>query len=262
MKRKIRHATALGAKALEVLATGREARVMGATSRGLFLQTGSFWLCFVSWEPWRGPLTLNVEGSLEGVGSGDPVRLEPGRLEFPGAALEWSPELVWVPAPPPESESSLESRRARARLLLGEAEHQGRQSTLTHLLDAPGPLPALSLLGLGPGLTPSGDDALLGALLLRARRTGLPAGLAKTNQDPALEPGAAGRLQEARRRTTTLSANLLELAARGLADQRLLALADHVNAGAPCDRAFLDWGAHSGTDVLLGMALEDRLLEG
>ncbi len=240
---------------------------MGATSRGLFLQTGdtSTWLCFVSWEPWRGPLTLNVPDRLEGQQVGDLVHLEPGRVVLPGVELEWSPARVWDPDPPPRSDPDPERRRARARNLLSEAERRGRQSALAHLLDGSGPLEAASLLGLGPGLTPSGDDLLLGALLVRARRTAVPV----ASDDGAAHGPARTRvagvrvaelLQQARRRTTTLSANLLAMAHQGLADERLVNLADHVNAGTACDLAFLDWGAHSGVDVLSGMVLEDRLL--
>jgi len=264
MSRKIRHVTALGGKALEILATGREARIMGATSRGLFLQTGGPdidpWLCFVSWEPWRGPLTLNVPERVDGLGPGDPARLGPGRLVLPGVDLEWSADRLWEPGPPPPSDSDPGVRRARARTLLVEAERRDRRSALAHLLHGSGPLEATALLGLGPGLTPSGDDVLLGALLVRARRTapGVPTG------EGAAEGPAGARvadlLREARRRTTTLSANLLAMAHQGLADERLVNLADHVNAGTACDAAFLDWGAHSGVDVLLGMALEERLL--
>ena len=127
-----------------------------------------------------------------------------------------------------------------------EARRSGRVSALAHLFDQAVPLQPESLLGLGPGLTPSGDDLLAGALLARARRGAAPA-----------PPEAL--LSVARRRTTTLACNLLELAARGLADERLVNLADHVNTGGPCNRAFMDWGAHSGVDALLGMTLEERL---
>ena len=85
----------------------------------------------------------------------------------------------------------------------------------------------------------------------------LRAGSRRTGPRPS-----EGLVAAARKRTTTLAANLLELAARGEADERLLEAADHVVAGSPCGLAFLDWGAHSGTDFLVGLALEARMPEG
>jgi len=229
------------------LSTGKNARIMGTTSRGVFLQTGSTWLVFLSWEPWRGPLTLNLEERLEGLDVQEPVLLNRGVIRLGEHQIVLPPGAAWEPSPPPRALSFPDERRERARALLEEARRSGRVSTLAHLLDLTVPLQPHSLLGLGPGLTPSGDDLLAGALLVRARRGTGPA--------PPEEFLAA-----ARRRTTTLAWNLMALAARGLADERLVSLADHVNEGVPCDRTFLDWGAHSGVDVLLGMALEDRLV--
>lgn len=66
-----------------------------------------------------------------------------------------------------------------------------------------GPLP-LELLGLGPGLTPAGDDVLIGRL------HALHAGLL-----PATEPQVGALLAAARTRTTRLSQAFLEAAAAG-----------------------------------------------
>lgn len=247
MKSRVVHARSLGGAALESLSAGKGARIMGTTSRGIFLQTESAWLVFLSWEHWRGPLTVNLEARLEGLDVHQPVRLERGMIRLGERWIVLPAEKPWEPSPPPRTRSSPDERHTRARVLLEEARRSGRVSALAHLLDRTVPLQPESLLGLGPGLTPSGDDLLAGALLARARRGAAPA-----------SPEAL--LAVARRRTTTLACNLLELAARGLADERLVNLADHVNAGVPCERTFLDWGAHSGVDALLGMALEDRLV--
>jgi hypothetical protein len=231
---------------LEVLSTGKGARIMGTTSRGIFLQIENAWLVFLSWERWRGPLTVNLDFRLEGLDLHEQVRLEGGMLRLGGYRILLSSEKPWFPPPPPWTRSSPDERHARARVLLEEARRSGRVSTLAYLLDQTVPLQPESLLGLGPGLTPSGDDLLVGALLVRARRETVP-------------PPPESLLEAARQRTTALASNLLELAARGLADERLINLADHVNAGIPCEHTFLDWGAHSGVDALLGMALEERL---
>lgn len=72
----------------------------------------------------------------------------------------------------------------------------------------------LRLLGLGPGLTPAGDDVLAGLLLGLAARHDLR------------DPLAAAVLRHAPARTTWLSARLLALAADGLAAPAAVAVAD------------------------------------
>lgn len=153
---------------------------------------------------------------------GDPV-LEPGCLRLGSHVVTWDGTPVWRPPEPPPARAGAEERLRRL-----EAPP----------LDSPERLG--DLLGQGPGLTPSGDDVILGLLLARAR-WGLP-----VDED---------LVHEARRRTTTLSANLIALAAEGSADERLIELVDHVRGGGPTPTAFLDWGAHSGLDVLRGVRL-------
>ncbi|MBM4425580.1 MAG: DUF2877 domain-containing protein, partial [Chloroflexi bacterium] len=106
---------------------------------------------------------------------------------------------------------------------------------------------AAPLIGLGRGLTPSGDDLILGLLLLLNRRGDF------------VEPFNRQMIEHARRRTTALSANLIECAARGEADERLLAAADCLLTGQPdaptAARTLASWGASSGADTLAGMAM-------
>jgi hypothetical protein len=105
---------------------------------------------------------------------------------------------------------------------------------------------ARRLVGLGPGLTPSGDDALIG----------LAAAL------HALRHSARGFLHEAigdaHVRTTAVAATLLRHAAAGEFServQRLLAalLGDDDAAVAPAIERAMAWGATSGTDCLVGV---------
>jgi uncharacterized protein DUF2877 len=123
---------------------------------------------------------------------------------------------------------------------------------------------ARSLAGLGPGLTPSGDDALAGFAAVM------------TLLSPQISVDAAARdhiavaiASAARPRTTALSAVLLAYAARGeVAEQvgnLLLSLALPVESSKAvlhaADRV-LAFGANSGGDTLLGMLLGLRALEG
>ena len=103
------------------------------------------------------------------------------------------------------------------------------------------------LIGLGDGLTPSGDDFLVGlTAALRATRHDLAAPIATR---------AAGR---ARGATTDVARAALEHAARGEYAERIhdvlgaLARSDEERLRSQVERA-LSWGASSGADSLLGV---------
>ncbi|MBM3146084.1 MAG: DUF2877 domain-containing protein, partial [Chloroflexi bacterium] len=69
-------------------------------------------------------------------------------------------------------------------------------------------------------------------------------------------------IQAAYAKTTTLSANLIECAAQGLADERLIAALDYLMAGLGDERemihGLLDWGSSSGVDALVGMLVASK----
>ena len=107
---------------------------------------------------------------------------------------------------------------------------------------------ATHLIGLGPGLTPSGDDALVG----------IEAAL------HALDSPMAGFLSlavdDVEDRTTALAATLLRHAAAGEFAERLHTLLgallgpDDGTISTAIDRATA-WGATSGTDTLVGVLI-------
>jgi len=114
---------------------------------------------------------------------------------------------------------------------------------------------AAGLVGLGPGLTPAGDDLLCGLMLGRAYGARVPGG---PGPDHGLNRAV---LQAASSRTHILSRVMLERASRGVTtvglDRLLRSL---VEKQPPCpveeaDRAVLGLGATSGRDFLSGVAL-------
>jgi hypothetical protein len=113
-----------------------------------------------------------------------------------------------------------------------------------------------AFLGAGPGLTPSGDDLVIG-LLLALNRWG--DWLAGGFDIPKLSRLTS---QAARQKTTGLSADLITCAGNGIADERLIAALDGLMTGDPsltaCAEMLLAWGASSGVDSLLGMGLAIR----
>jgi hypothetical protein len=114
-----------------------------------------------------------------------------------------------------------------------------------------------SLVGLGPGLTPSGDDALVGLLAVLQRLA--PAGAPWLAQ--LLGPVVACQLD----RTADISAHYLRLAVAGHVGERLIALCDALAAGTDdeAQAAAADVvasGATSGADALLGVLSGVRLV--
>ena len=109
------------------------------------------------------------------------------------------------------------------------------------------------LLGWGSGLTPSGDDFVMG-LLLGLRAT------AQLSSIFQVVCGISQRLiRQARQKTTTLSANLIACGVDGQADERLVSALNGILTGnlpeEVCARRLMNYGSSSGGDALLGMAM-------
>ena len=116
---------------------------------------------------------------------------------------------------------------------------------------------ARGLAGLGPGLTPSGDDTLGGFIGVLAL-SGWQPGMAITMNKRMAEAIA----EAARPRTTLLSATLLTHAARGELAEQVGELLMALTLPTEADRAVLQaaervlaYGACSGGDTLLGLLL-------
>ena len=108
---------------------------------------------------------------------------------------------------------------------------------------------AVSLLGLGPGLTPSGDDVLCG--LIR--------GLQRSSREAEAHMLAEAVCREAGR-THPVSAGYLRAIADGEAFDRLdRAWAYLTGAGEACLEALLEVGSSSGGDLLLGLLLAGKI---
>jgi len=114
-------------------------------------------------------------------------------------------------------------------------------------------------IGLGPGLTPSSDDALAGmilACLLFEANRGIENGPARVLAR-AIEEGAIGR-------TTPLSQEYLAQAARGRGGEVAMALCEELFTGAPASveretLRMLALGESSGTDTVVGIAIGTML---
>ncbi|MFW6183820.1 MAG: hypothetical protein ACOC8X_08480, partial [Chloroflexota bacterium] len=201
---KVVRAASAGYLAHSAICRSPQVTVLGATSRGLFLRSDSRWLIFLSYEQYRSPFTITLQSpadTLRAVETKAVVRVERERLLFPALELVVlvAPDAVWRPAQPrgrPDPHSVQVARlRGAAERALAAGGTRGLAPLLNHLLSPPaeGALSpeqqrvsaaisalhqalvggdataagaaAAALLGLGRGLTASGDDFLIGFLL-------------------------------------------------------------------------------------------------
>jgi hypothetical protein len=227
-------------------------------------------LCPANWPP---------AGSA--VAAGDPVVGRAGHLKIGDLVLDARAARVWRPAPAPMPATGVGDLGAVHRLVLRSADRR-----------TGGLVPALeralarrdrdrvtrcvaSLVGRGPGLTPSGDDALVG--LLAALHRLAPAGDGSPTAPPhRLAPARERAAMELLRTaiaahlhcTADISAHYLRLAVAGHVGERLVALCDALAAAASPDEietaaaAVIATGATSGADALLGVLSGVRLVAG
>ena len=124
---------------------------------------------------------------------------------------------------------------------------------------------SIKLLGLGPGLTPLGDDFLLGVLLTLNRWGHLlsPAaieyskGISESHPINLVNYLNQIILENTHLKTTRISSSLLFCAIEGAADERLLKVLDGLFSGNDITqndmKNLLRWGNSSGITVLAGM---------
>ena len=158
-------------------------------------------------------LALSSTRFAWGVGQGEAVLVGAGSIQLPQVRIEV--RRVWRPA------------RVDEPAVIGDHDSPAALPTapLWPDLVSPGEVSSsrvAALVGAGPGLTPAGDDALCGALLM-ARALGHPAqaALARLVQAAIAHPGA----------TTALSAALLADAAAGYGLAPVVALVDPLARG-------------------------------
>jgi len=292
MKTNISH---IGIFAQQVMGRSKGARVSGIASRGIYLQPKDDLTLYLSLEDFRGPLTLNLEeGStrLEKIKAGCSVRFNSGEIQFPDEKINisledgkiWHPPLVdneiksfpgnidsipslvkkLTPENPYLPLLSKNPEKIPGVPAIGERILYFQNSLDTGDLDiiAEG---AIKLLGLGPGLTPLGDDFLLGVLLTLNRWGHLLSIDLSEDQDDKLGSPPTILINDlnqiildnTRVKTTQISASLLACAAEGAGDERLLKVLDGLFSGVGITqnelRNLLRWGSSSGIAVLAGM---------
>jgi hypothetical protein len=292
-------AAAIGHRAVEVVREPVMGRVIGSISRGIFILAPPQQIIFLSYEDYAGPLTINLnlpQAQTLPASQDQEVDLQHDEIILPELRTHilLDQSRIWSPPAPPESILTLnlvdQALRSLVNKVIEKKRGVGLAPLLPFILDLPArptvpislqptianvlllkqnflvqPLSASlpqikDLMGLGRGLTPSGDDFINGLLLVLNR---VPQ---RANFQPQLTEFNHQIVELAFSKTTSLSANLIEAAALGSADERLLFAVDGLLTGLHQTNeilAALDaYGSSSGIDALAGAALMIQALIG
>lgn len=207
------------------------------------------------------PRSLYVPGLAAGeLEPGAPVRGGPEGVRLGRRLLRWSAELrrtdTAIPrsgCPPQNWQAPLALLRNRQSELEGSALTDALYRRLRQAMDdlwrglrageaAAVRAGCLACIGLGQGLTPSGDDMLLGSMA------------ALHMYCPALADRLAAEIRPLLDRTNDISRSYLELALAGYAATPVLAAAAELSAGGTEGaRLLMTIGHSSGCDILEGM---------
>ncbi|WP_214416074.1 DUF2877 domain-containing protein [Sphaerisporangium fuscum] len=246
----------------------RPARVLAAFPLAIYVEIRGdvepSVVALVTGEATRPPNAIVLNGTLPRAEAGDEAAVGDGSVEVGNATLRvrrwWdpSPALGDVPLSRlarvvPELEEIRRSSSRRPGLgsggagaLLAEGCAEGSLATAITAAE--------QLMGLGPGLTPSGDDMLAG-LLVALRLLGAATGVSRAVW--LADWLAATVAFDAPARTTPISSTLLQCAARGQGCSDALAVLRAI-AGerplAPAAHRLLRLGHTSGADLAWGLS--------
>jgi hypothetical protein len=252
--RSARRVVELGAGADAVLSAGGRGSVIAVFARAAYLRLPAGLFALTTDDVAPGPLHVRGAIPVHRLSAGDAVTVGRSTLQAGDVAVHLEGARIWrgrlpgaaglaagagtafdvlAGAPP-----SALADPALARRVAQAVEHLGR-GDLARVVDA--------LAGLGPGLTPAGDDALAGILLVARVRLG-----------PAAEPML---LQHARRaRTNDVAGAFLAWAARGQSIEpvhRFLTASAGQDArdAAAALADLLRYGHSSGADLAFGLGM-------
>ncbi|WP_214320109.1 DUF2877 domain-containing protein [Nonomuraea sediminis] len=260
-----RHVTGAASTAVRPVleAPRRPARVLAAFPAGVYLEVRTDLepsvIAIITGAATRLPNSVLLAAELPHVTVGDEAAVGDGSVELGHLSLR--ARRWWDPAPPLGPVDLVRLAEALPRVVPHGAGLAGN-STVALLAESCASgwlLGAVSaaerLVGLGPGLTPSGDDVLAG-LLVTLRHLGGAAGVERAVWLAGWL--AATVTYDARTRTTPISATLLHCAARGEASPEVTDVLRAVADGLPLDPALLRLhalGHTSGADLTQGIAI-------
>lgn len=281
----------VGLEAFQSLKNHHIWEVWGNTSKGIFLKSKPNGLIFLSNEKFRGPLTINFDPTIgnyfDGIEIGSKVNYRPEIgliLENFKLKLFVDNQHPWEPDPFDTTGGDLGIWHnlellgdwlrlatttvsfAHTSALIGLGiEPDGNENVrlfrimremFVALSDTKPQrflVAAQDLIGLGTGLTPSGDDFLSGMALGIARFSKIIPILIK------YIPWFEGLLPIFEKKTTLLSSELFKVALHGSADERIIGAFNSVmRKNIIKDEVILpisNWGSSSGFDMMSGFYL-------
>jgi len=153
------HPRVIGSAALAALRLRAPARVFASFERSFYVETPSGIACIGGRAIGRGPLNVIVDGTGP-MPAADTV-----------VTVDCASAMLWAPSPEPMEIPSI-PEKLRGKFDRAWRHNQPAQAFLAWLAggaQGPATRAANALIGLGPGLTPAGDDFVGGALIaLRA----------------------------------------------------------------------------------------------
>jgi hypothetical protein len=131
-------ADTIGTLARKILEESDQAKILGVTSRGIFLLIPSNKVVFLSFETFRSPLTLNLPARphLSHTRPGMPADLLPGEIVFPkdNLRIRYTDAEPWAPSFP------------SAKLLSKIEVNQNFRAIAAHLDSSAGFAPILQVI--------------------------------------------------------------------------------------------------------------------
>jgi hypothetical protein len=244
--------TRLGAAAHAAVAAGGEGTVVAWFPRACYVSLPAGLIAVVAEGVPNGPIHVVLDSEPVHTPRGAPARVVDGDLEIDGQIIVLADAEPWRGTLPSAAEVAsnaediaVATQAARGSALLVEP-YRARADRARELLAAGALVDAARVLvGVGPGLTPSGDDALAGIVFALRARAG-----------PIVE-SATARAAEAGE-TGAISREFLRWAARGQAlepahDLLVRATNGDARGASLAARRMNDVGETSGADFLLGL---------
>lgn len=190
----------------QVAGPRRVAKVLHAGRRAVYVDLAGTCIAVLAARAVQVPCGLRTMlPALPQVAAGDEVVVHDGSIELPGCEVVVADIVdTTVPVLSPDSAAWGAEQLARSASPRLRSPRKALPSAALAQLASGDPDSVTLLLGLGPGLTPLGDDVLCGWLAA-----------AVAHRHPALDDVRSTVELERRRCTTTLSATLLGCASRG-----------------------------------------------